>query len=189
MDNSKFQKIQKSDIKLDESIIKSIPHTNNMHDIISISKQNKFFKEFQLEKEAKEAEELRRHNELVSALKEAGKNGANIIIGDNAYDIQIQQNSSSSSQKMNNSNEFDYEKTLDVLNEIKGYTELPQFNNAFNDNSIYIKKLIDETISATEKREDSSLIRKSLNILKDLCVGISGSLIATGICSLLIPIL
>ena len=48
---------------------------------------------------AKEQEELRRHNELVSALREAGEKGATIIIGDHAGDIQIQQNSAGAKQK------------------------------------------------------------------------------------------
>lgn len=49
---------------------------------------------------AKEQEKLRRHNELVSALREAGEKNANIIIEDHAGDIRIRQNSACAKQKM-----------------------------------------------------------------------------------------
>lgn len=63
----------------------------------------------------KEAEELRRHNELLSALKEAGEKGATIIVGDNANGIQIQQNSAGATQTMENTQGLDYEKTMTVF--------------------------------------------------------------------------
>lgn len=139
----------------------------------------------QREKEEKEAEELRRHNELVSALKEAGQNGATIIIGDNANRIQIQQNSTGATQEIDISQEFDYGKALQVLNEINGYADLPVFQDTFKENSNNIKSIIEETIKSIDKKDDIKLIKKSLNILKDLAVGAGGSLIASGIIALL----
>ena len=66
-------------------------YTNAMIDSIQRSKEESL-RAVQEAREAKEAEELRRHNELVAALKEAGEKGATIVIGDNANGIQIQQN-------------------------------------------------------------------------------------------------
>lgn len=141
-------------------------------------------------REKREAEELRRHNELVAALKEAGEKGATIVIGDNANGIQIQQNSSNSSQKMTNTIGLDYEQVLKVLAEIKEYFEYPKFQETFGDNTENVKAVVESTIDAVKKEEDEGLIKKSLHILKDLAVGAAGSLIASGILALLgtIPI-
>lgn len=141
-------------------------------------------------REEREAEELRRHNELVAALKEAGEKGATIVIGDNANGIQIQQNSSNSSQKMTNTIGLDYEQVLKVLAEIKEYFEYPKFQETFGDNTENVKAVVESTIDAVKKKEDEGLIKKSLHILKDLAVGAAGSLIASGILALLgtIPI-
>lgn len=75
--------------------------------------QEQMLRSVQRARDEKEAEELRRHNELVQAIKEAAENGATIMIGDNANGIQIQQNSASSTQTMTNTQTLDYEKTLD----------------------------------------------------------------------------
>jgi hypothetical protein len=138
--------------------------------------------------DAKRDEELRRHNELVSAINSAVANGATIVIGDNASEIQIQQNTSNSSQTNTNIQTFDYEKVLNVLKEIQGYFDYPQFATTFNDNSELVKQIVNDTINAAEKNEEPTLIKKSLKLLKDLVVGTSGSLIASGILTLLTPV-
>ena len=147
--------------------------------------QERQIREITNARERKEAEELRRHNELVEAINKAAENGATIQIGDNVRDIQIQQNTSNSTQKMNISGEFDYKKVLDVLNEIKEYVEMPKFKETFKDNTDNVVSLIDGSIEAAKSEENSGLIKKSLNIIKDLAVGASGSLIASGILALL----
>ena len=63
----------------------------------------------------KEAEELRRHNEIVAALKEAGEKGATIVVGDNAKDVQIQQNTTGSTQVIQKAEELDYERSKTFL--------------------------------------------------------------------------
>lgn len=136
-------------------------------------------------REEKEAEELRRHNEMVAALKEAGEKGATISIGDNANGIQIQQNSDGAMQVMTNSQTFTYDKALEVLKEIKEYIDFPQFQTTFKENSENVKDIIEDTIKAVENKEDVGIVKKSLRILKDLAVGASGSLIASGIIALL----
>ncbi len=136
-------------------------------------------------REEREAEELRRHNELVDAINRAAENGATIQIGDNARDIQIQQNTVNSSQEMNATTDFDYKQVLDVLREIKDYVEMPKFKEAFKDNADNVISLINGSIEAAENKENPSLIKKSLNIIKDLAIGATGSLIASGILALL----
>ena len=136
-------------------------------------------------REERDAEELRRHNELVSALKEAGEKGATIVIGDNATGIQIQQNSTGASQNITNTVGLDYVQTLKVLEEIKGYFDFPKFQETFGENTDNIKAVVEETIKATQKKEDENLIKKSLRVIKELATGAAGSLIASGILSLL----
>ena len=48
-----------------------------------------------------------------------------------------------------------------------------------------IKAVVEETIKATQKKEDENLIKKSLRVIKELATGAAGSLIASGILSLL----
>lgn len=136
-------------------------------------------------REERDAEELRRHNELVAALKEAGEKGATIVIGDNANGIQIQQNSSGASQQMNNNAGLNYEQALKVLEEIRGYFHFSKFQETFGDNTENVKAVVEETIEATRNKEDEKLIKKSLRVLKELAMGAAGSLIGSGILSLL----
>lgn len=138
---------------------------------------------------AKEQEELRRHNELIATLNNAAKNGATIVIGDNANEIQIQQNSDNAQQLMTNSQTFNYEKTLDILREINEYFNYPQFEKTFQDKTDFIKQLVEETVKAVQEKEDPSLIKKSLQLLRDLTIGAGSSLIAMGILGLLGSIL
>lgn len=160
---------------------------NPVLDIVTrINKDNeqmvRLIQETQVEKKD---EELRRHNEVVNALKEAGENGATIIIGDNANGIQIQQKSNNSSQTMTNSQSLDYPKAKFVLEEIKSYFDSPHFIQTYGDNTDNIKSIVETTLSAIEENKDEGLVKKYLRLLKDLTVGTSGSLIATGIVSLL----
>ena len=136
-------------------------------------------------REERDAEELRRHNELISALKEAGEKGATIVIGDNATGIQIQQNSTGTSQNMTNTIGLDYAQTLKVLEEIKGYFDFPKFQETFGENTDNVKAVVEETIKAAQDKEDENLIKKSLRVIKELATGAAGSLIASGILSLL----
>ena len=130
----------------------------------------------------KEKAEQRKHDELLEAIRNGS---SNINIGDNATGIQIQQNSSNSSQNMTIQTGFDYEQITKVLMDIQSYTNLPQFNNAYGENANHVKVLIDDTLSAVQEKQEPSLIKKSLQVLNDLTIGTSGSLIASGIQALL----
>lgn len=133
----------------------------------------------------REAEALRRHEEVIAALKEAGEKGATIVVGDNATDIQIQQNSAGAYQKIDKSQGLDYDQTMSVLKEIRSYFEYPQFQQTFGENTENVKQVITDTLLAVENKEDEGLIKKSLHILKDLAIGAGGSMIASGILALL----
>ena len=180
-----FKDIDLSKFSLD--LTKTVQHVNPIQDHMARMQreQEQTIRSIQKAKEEKEAEELRRHNELVAALKEAGEKGATIVIGDNANGIQIQQNSDGAMQEMTNSQTFNYDKALEVLKEIKEYIDFPQFQTTFKENSENVKAIIEDTIKAAENKEDVGIVKKSLRILKDLAVGASGSLIASGIIALL----
>lgn len=180
-----FKDIDLSKFSLD--LTKTMQHVNPIQDHMARMQreQEQTIRSIQKAKEEKEAEELRRHNELVAALKEAGEKGATIVIGDNANGIQIQQNSDGATQEMTNSQAFNYDKALEVLKEIREYVDFPQFQTTFKENSENVKTIIEDTIKAVESKEDVGIVKKSLRILKDLAVGASGSLIASGIIALL----
>lgn len=182
---SDFNDIDLSKFSLD--LTKTMQYVNPVQDQMARMQreQEQTIRSIQKAKEEKEAEELRRHNELVAALKEAGEKGATIVIGDNANGIQIQQNSDGAMQEMTNSQTFNYDKALEVLKEIKEYVDFPQFQTTFKENSENVKAVIEDTIKAVENKEDVGIVKKSLRILKDLAVGASGSLIASGIIALL----
>lgn len=133
----------------------------------------------------KEAEELRRHNELIATLKEAGKKGATIVVGDNANGVQIQQNSAGALQEMDNVQSFDYEKAYEILNEIRTYFEYPQFSQTFGDNTNNVIQVIVDTMEAIKNKDDEGLIKKSLHVIRDLAVGATESMISSGMLALL----
>ena len=178
---SDFKDIDLSKFSLD--LTKTMQYVNPVQDQMARiqREQEQTIRSIQKAREEKEAEELRRHNEIVAALKEAGEKGATIVIGDNANGIQIQQNSDGAMQEMTNSQTFNYDKALEVLKEIKEYIDFPQFQTTFKENSENVKAIIEDTIKAVENKEDVGIVKKSLRILKDLAVGASGSLIASGI--------
>ena len=182
---SDFKDIDLSKFSLD--LTKTMQYVNPIQDHMTRMQreQEETIRSIQKAREEKEAEELRRHNELVAALKEAGEKGATIVIGDNAKGIQIQQNSDGSTQEMTNSQTFNYDKALEVLKEIKEYIDFPQFQATFGENSDNVKAIIEETIEAVENRSDEGIIKKSLRTLRELAIGTSGSLIASGIIALL----
>ena len=176
-----------SKLKLNTDFIKDIQIMNPMNDMVTKMQreQQAVMDALDKSRKAKEQEELRRHEELVSALKSAGENGATIVVGDNANSIQILQNAQNATQTMTNTQSFNYDQACDVLNEIKGYFDFPQFETTFQDNTETVKKIVNEAIEAIQRRDEPTLIQKSLKILKDLTIGTGGSLIASGILGLL----
>lgn len=130
----------------------------------------------------KERESKRQFERLIETIRNSE---GNINIYGDASNLQIQQNSLNSSQQMTIETEFDYVRVAEILMEIQSYTMLPQFEKAYGSNAENIKELISETILAVQEKEEPSLIKKALHTLKELSVGAGGSLIASGILSLL----
>ena len=157
---------------------------NPLQDIIDDAnrKQRQQIAAIEAARREKEKEEQRKHDEILEAIRSSS---SNINIGGNATGIQIQQNSSNSSQNMTIQTGFDYEQIAKALKDIQSYTELPQFNSAYGENADHVKALINETLSAVQEKQEPGLIKKSLQVLKDLTIGAGGSLIASGILALL----
>lgn len=146
---SDFKDIDLSKFSLD--LTKTMQYVNPVQDQMARiqREQEQTIRSIQKAREEKEAEELRRHNEIVAALKEAGEKGATIVIGDNANGIQIQQNSDGAMQEMTNSQTFNYDKALEVLKEIKEYIDFPQFQTTFKENSENVKAIIEDGLHLT----------------------------------------
>lgn len=108
-----------------------------------------------------------------------------LSVGGNISNSQIQQNTTNSNQSLSIGLEFDYGKVLEVLNEIKQYFDIKEFDKVFGTNTDKVKQIVTETIEMVNEKKEPSKIKKSLNILRDLAIGTSGSIIATGICSLI----
>lgn len=182
MKNNNFK-----ELKINNDLLKNVKFNNRINNIAndSIRRHEEMVRNIEETRKSKESESLRRHEELIDALKTAGENCATIVIGDNANGIQIQQNSDGSIQSMENQQAFNYKKAHEILKEIEGYFAFPQFEETFKDNNDVVKKIVEEAIKAVENESDPSLIKKSLLVLKDLAVGASGSLIASGILGLI----
>ena len=135
--------------------------------------------------EKERAEELRRHNEIIDTLKQAGEKGATIVVGDNANSILIQQNSNSSSQTLISYQGLDYGKAKKVLEEIESYFDFPQFSHTYGETTVYVKKLVKDAKVAIDNNEDEKLIKKSIITLKEISIGVTTSIISSGILALL----
>ena len=109
----------------------------------------------------------------------------NISIGDNNLGVTAMQGNNNVVNNTIMEKSFDYEKTLKVLKEIEGYLDFPQFTETFEGNSENLKKIVLETILATELKNDEKLITKSLQLLKNLTIGATSSIISSGIIALL----
>ena len=103
----------------------------------------------------------------------------------NVSSSQIQQGTSNSTQTMDVSNSFDYDRVLDALNEIKRVTSNEEFNVDFGDESPEVNKIVEETIEMVEKQKEPNEIKEHLNALKNLVIGVSGSVLANGISALI----
>ena len=95
-----------------------------------------------------------------------------------ASNIQIQQNTNNSSQTMNVTDSVDYGKALEIFNNV--LTNLDSFNLS-NEDREQLKKVVSEAKSKAEKNTDTSFVKKSLSIVKDIMLKATGSLTAQGI--------
>lgn len=101
----------------------------------------------------------------------------------NSTSIQIQQGTVNSSQIQTLQSDFDYTKVLEILNEIGKYQSI--FANTYGEHSQEVETALSTAIDATNSKEAPSKIKKLLTQLKDISLGVSNNLIATGILELL----
>lgn len=106
-------------------------------------------------------------------------------IGGNVTNSQFQQGNVNSTQSMIIHNNFDYEQVLKTLAKINKSFENSDFEEDFGDKSEELKRIVAETIEMVNRKEEPTKIKAALSTIKDLAVGVTGSLIATGICGLI----
>lgn len=114
--------------------------------------------------------------------KEKGVNHSVNITG-NASGVQIQQNVSHSFQMQITNEDFDYERILEILKEISKYE--PMFEDTYGNTAEQALEALNKAKAAIVNKEQPSKIKGFLNVLKDVSLRVSSSLIATGILGLL----
>lgn len=95
--------------------------------------------------------------------------------------VQIQQGTVNSSQSQTVTQDFDYEAVSDMIDGIKKYESM--FESDFGDKAEELREKIACLEELVAKRDNPSKIRILLTELKNLAVGVTGSLIASGIVS------
>jgi len=101
----------------------------------------------------------------------------NNFYGDSS-NIQIQQNSNNSTQNMTITNSIDYEKVLEIFNNV--LANMDSFNLS-NEDREQLEKVVLKAKPIAEKKTDEDFVNKSLMIIKDIMLRASGSLTAHGI--------
>lgn len=106
-----------------------------------------------------------------------------VNITGNASGIQIQQNTSQSAQNQKVNDNFNYDEVSEILEEISKYESL--FNEIFGQTAEQAKSALNNAKYATSNKEHPSKVKSFLNILKDLSLKVSSSVIAKGIVELI----
>lgn len=106
---------------------------------------------------------------------------------DKAQNIQIQQHSVSSTQHLVNNEDFDYEKAKNIINQINKYNE--EFISIYGESATKVQGTIENITQLILEKEEPTKIKKLFGTIKELTIGISGSLIASGIIQLINTIL
>lgn len=97
--------------------------------------------------------------------------------------VQIQQGTVGSLQFQNVNQEFDYDKVVEILNEISKY--IPMFADTYGKDHKIAENALNEAKKAVSGKENFSKVKRALAILKDVSLRVSSSLIANGILALL----
>jgi hypothetical protein len=93
--------------------------------------------------------------------------------------VQIQQGVVNSSQSQSITQNFDFDAISEIIKKIKKYD--PMFDDEFEDKATELRDKIEKIEGMLEKRENPSKIKMLLTEVKNLAIGVSGSLIASGI--------
>lgn len=106
----------------------------------------------------------------------------NIFNGD-VSDIQIQQGTKNSTQTKNVNNEFDYDAVGKIIEQIRKYDGM--LDSEFGESASELREKMEEILVLVQRQENPSKIQVLLADIKNLALGVGGSLIASGILSLL----
>jgi len=101
----------------------------------------------------------------------------NNFYGD-ASNIQIQQNASNSMQNMNLLSELDFEKILEIFEQI--LNNLSTFNLSAEDEK-QLENAVNEALPMVQSKTNVSFIKKTMPIIKDILIRTTSSLTASGI--------
>ena len=97
--------------------------------------------------------------------------------------VQIQQGTVNSSQSQSVNQGFDYADVAEIIEKIKKYDSF--LDDEYGENALEIRNKIDEIEDLVQKKENPSRIKTLLSDIKNLSIGVTGSLIASGIVTLL----
>lgn len=97
--------------------------------------------------------------------------------------VQIQQGTVNSSQSQSVNQGFNYDEVAEIIQKIKKYDSF--FNDEYGENALEMRNKISEIENLVQKKENPSRIQTLLNDVKNLSMGVAGSLIASGIVALL----
>lgn len=97
--------------------------------------------------------------------------------------VQIQQGTVNSSQSQSVNQGFNYDEVAEIIQKIKKYDSF--FDDEYGENALEMRNKISEIENLVQKKENPSRIKTLLNDVKNLSMGVAGSLIASGIVALL----
>lgn len=120
--------------------------------------------------------------ENVMKQKQKTNNYTNIFHGD-VSDIQIQQGTNHSTQMKNAATDFDYEAVGNIIEQIRNYDGM--LDTEFGKSASVLREKMEEISSLVQRQENSGKIQILLGDIKNLAIGVGGSLIASGILSAL----
>lgn len=115
------------------------------------------------------------------------KEGANFVNINNNFlgnvnGLQMQQGNQKAVQKLGQ-DQIDYDLIKNIVEEIRKSDN--QLNHVYGDYAEQVRELLSKVEDLAEKKKEPDKIKAALQTLKDLSVGISGSLIASGIVELI----
>ena len=114
----------------------------------------------------------------IAIMEEKQSFNTNNFYGD-VTGVQIQQGTVNSSQTQTITQDFDYRAISDIIENIKKYDGL--LDAEFGDKVSELREKIASLEELVEKRDNPSKIKLLLTELKNLAIGVTGSLIASGI--------
>lgn len=103
------------------------------------------------------------------------------IFNGNVTDIQIQQGTTNSTQTKNVNSQFDYEAVNKIIEQIKKYDGI--LESEFGTKAVELREKVEEISFWVSKKDNPSKIKILLEDIKNLAIGVGGSLIASGILS------